>query len=211
VFLEGVGTNDRVVLAAFADGAAAIPTTPVTTYGSFTNDATSYFDELDQLATQEGGETPLYAALDQLLQYTAQNAPANVPTMRKAVVLFTDGLDNRCTDQAACRANSIALSQSLGVDIFTIGLTGAVDALALAELADGGNGTFLYAENAEQLIPIYGSLGNLLSRSLTTYQTTWTVQATQAGVFLTGRSVLGKLRVATGTNTIELPFVVRIQ
>lgn len=211
VFFEQVGASDRVVLAAFATGNAAVPQPPVNVYGSFTADGPGYFDELDQLATQEGGGTPLYAALDQMLQYTADNAPAGIPNQRKAVVLFTDGLDTACVDQAACRANSIALSQSLGVDIFTIGLTGAVDALALSELADGGNGTFMYADNAQQLIPIYGSLGRLLSRSLTTYESTWTIQAGQAGVFATGRSVLGKLRVATGTNTIELPFVVRIQ
>jgi len=210
VFFEQVGTNDRVVLAAFAQG-GAIPTSPVTTYGSFTSNGLGYFDELDQLATLEGGDTPLYVALDQMLQYTADNAPASIPGQRKAVVLFTDGLDTTCADQAACRASSIALSQSLGVDIFTIGLTGAVDALALSELADGGHGTFMYADNAQQLIPIYGSLGRLLSRSLTTYESTWTIQAGEAGVFVAGRSVLGKLRVATGTNTIELPFVVRIQ
>ncbi len=212
VFFEQVGANDRVMLSAFAQGAgSAIPTTPVTTYGSFTSDRVGYFDELDQLATEEGGETPLYAALDEILQYTANNAPAGIPGQRKAVVLFTDGLDTVCADQAACRATSIELSQSLGVDIFTIGLTGAVDAIALSELADGGNGTFMYADNAQQLIPIYGSLGRLLSRSLTTYESTWTIQAGEAGVFVSGRTVLGKLRVATGTNVIELPFVVRIQ
>jgi hypothetical protein len=210
VFFGQVGAGDRVVLAAFATG-GAIPTSPVTTYGSFTSNGVGYFDELDQLSTQEGGGTPLYTALDQLLQYTSDNAPSGIPGLRKAVVLFTDGMDTGCADQAACRATSIALSQSLGVDIFTIGLTGAVDALALSELADGGNGTFMYADNAQQLIPIYGSLGRLLSRSLTTYQSSWTIQAGSAGVFVPGRSVLGKMRVATGTNTIELPFVVRIQ
>ena len=35
------------------------------------------------------------------------------------------------------------------------------------KLAEGGNGTFLFAEDVSQLIPIYGSLGNLLSGSYT--------------------------------------------
>ena len=75
-FLQTVGSSDRVVLAAFAEGAAAkISTKPLTTYGTFTSDGVSYFDELDQLPSLEGGGTPLYQALDAMLQYTAQNAP----------------------------------------------------------------------------------------------------------------------------------------
>jgi hypothetical protein len=35
---------------------------------------------------------------------------------------------------------------------------------------------------------------------------TWTIRAASGGVFTRGRSVLGMVRVATGSNTLELPF-----
>jgi len=206
-FLQSIGVNDRVVLGAFAEGSGArIPTTPLTTYGSFTNDGPSYFDELDQFPALEGGGTPMYQALDALLQYTAANAPAGVPGQRKAVVLFTDGFDNVCTDPVACRERSIALSRSLGVDIFTIGLEGSADTPTLTELALRSNGVHLVAANPEQLNAVYGSLGALLRGTITTYETTWTVRAATSGVFASGRSILGTVRVVTGENTLELPF-----
>jgi hypothetical protein len=95
------------------------------------------------------------------------------------------------------------------VDIFSIGLSGEVDGLALATLADAGNGVFLFAEDVTQLIPIYGSLGNLLSGSLTTYRLTYKIQAATDGTFQAGRSVRGTIAVNTGLN-VNLPFVVRI-
>ncbi len=97
------------------------------------------------------------------------------------------------------------------VDIFTIGLSDEVDFESLAELADRGNGVFLFAENAEQLIPIYGSLGNLLSRSLATYKIKWTIQAAAPNTFLVGRSILGRVQIRTGSSTTNLPIVVRIR
>jgi len=206
-FLQTVGAADSVLLAAFAEGTdARIPTKPLTTYGAFTNDGASYFDELDQFPGLEGGGTPMYQALDALLQYTAANAPAGVPGQRKAVVLFTDGFDNVCTDPVACRERSIALSRSLGVDIFTIGLEGSADTPTLTELALRSNGVHLVAANPEQLNAVYGSLGALLRGTITTYETTWTVRAATSGVFASGRSILGTVRVVTGENTLELPF-----
>jgi hypothetical protein len=209
-FLQTVGASDRVLLAAFAEGAAAkISNTPLTTYGTFTSDGVGYFGELDQFPALEGGGTPLYQALDAMLQYTAQNAPT-VPGQRKAVVVFSDGFDTVCTNTASCRDNSIALSRTLGVDIFTIGLAGSVDTPTLAELAHRANGVHLVAANPEQLNALYGSLGALLQGSITTYETTWSIRAGTSSVFTSGRSVLGVMRVATGDTTLELPFLYTI-
>ena len=68
-------------------------------------------------------------------------------------------------------------------------------------------GAFLYAESAEQLLPLYGSLGKLLSLSLPTYRLQWTVQA---DAFTSGHTLLGKVRVNTGTGSIDVPFLIRI-
>ena len=155
----------------------------------------------------EGGNTPLYQALDAMLQYTAQNAPAGVPGQRKAVVVFSDGFDTVCANAVTCRENSIALSRTLGVDIFTIGLAGAVDTPTLAELAHRANGAHLVAANPEQLNAIYGSLGALLRGSITTYETTWTIRAASSGVF-TSRPLGARHGAGRhGQKTLELPFL----
>jgi hypothetical protein len=85
-----------------------------------------------------------------------------------------------------------------------------VDGEALATLADGGNGVFLFAEDTAQLITIYGSLGNLLSGSLTTYTMRFRVTTAVANTFQVGRGVLGEVTVNTGTTNVTLPFVARI-
>ena len=125
-------------------------------------------------------------------------------------MLFSDGFDNVCANAVTCRDNSIALSRTLGIDIFTIGLAGTVDTTTLAELAHRANGVHLVAANPEQLNALYGSLGALLRGSITTYDTTWTIRAASGGVFSSGRSVLGVMRVVTGDKTLELPFLYTI-
>jgi hypothetical protein len=67
----------------------------------------------------------------------------------------------------------------------------------------------LYADNAEQLLPLYGSVGRLLSLSLPTYRMRWTVQA-NAGTFVSGNTLLGRVHVTAQSGTYDVPFVVGI-
>jgi hypothetical protein len=236
-FLNSLGSNggsDQVVLSAFARSAnvdpngdcllpacvddANPPLEDVTifpynpsspTVASFTADGASYLDTVDELAELEGGTTPLYSSIDTMLNSAFA---ANTGTDRKAVVVFTDGRDETCGNASQCqtaRNATIARSTSTDVDIFTIGLAGEVDGIALAELADGGRGIFLFAEDAAQLIPIYGSLGHLLSDSLTTYRLRYRISAA-AGSFAVGNAVRGVVQVTVGADTIRIPFIVRI-
>ncbi len=215
-FLKGLGADDRVLLSAFASGnAAKIADKPLTVYPSFRGATTapSYFSTLDSLAGLVGGNTPLYSALDALLQnqdFTDPSLPAGIA---KAVVIFTDGDATDCATPSNCRTlrqDSIEAAKAAGVRVFTIGLTNSVNFEALGELANGTGGAFLFAENAEQLIPLYGSVGELLSLSLPTYRLTWTVQATSPDVFLSGNALLGRVEVTTDTGTFEVPFIVGI-
>jgi hypothetical protein len=80
----------------------------------------------------------------------------------------------------------------------------------LATLAEGGGGAFLFAGDTTQLITIYGSLGNLLSGRLTTYRLTYRIGTDVANAFLSGRTVLGVLKVNTGSTVVGIPFVVLI-
>ena len=214
-FLGSLGTDDRTMLAAFAGGAeASIPSVPLTTYGPFRDHASApdYFATLDALAMQVGGNTPLYASLDSLRQNVA--ADTSLPAgLTRAVVLFTDGTDTACGDIAACRtrrAQSIQGANDSGLRLFTIGLSNNVDVVALGELATQTGGAFLYADSAEQLLPLYGSLGKLLSLSLPTYRLRWTVQADAAGTFKSGHTLLGKVQVTVGSGSFDVPFLVGI-
>lgn len=209
VFLERLGASDRVTLGVFAEGRGTlIPTSPLTRYGDFTADGASLFDELDRLPTLEGGFTPLYSALDQMVQYAA-TAPAG---LRKAVVVFTDGQDTICppSQLLACRNNSITLAQTNNVSIFTVGLGAEVDTSSLTQLSYSTGGIHLVASNPQQMIAIFGSLGNLLSGSVATYRATWTINAAAANTFLTNGTVLGTINVRAGTRTIVLPFEYRV-
>jgi Carboxypeptidase regulatory-like domain/von Willebrand factor type A domain len=238
VFLGGVGSGDQVMLSAFADqfdNPPLIPDPPLTIYPcapscqvspfTFTNDGNSLFASLDSLADQESGGTPLHDSLSSMIvtvDDTADALPAPPANLRRAVVLFSDGEDIYCavppfqppatSGFEQCineRQAIITQGQTRDVRIFTVGLTEEVNSLAMAELAIGSGGAYMFAENTEQLIPIYGSLGRLLSGSLPTYEMDWTVTAA-AGTFSTGRAVLGRLNVNTGATTFTLPFVVQI-
>lgn len=221
--------NDAVLLSAFADDneqqAALIPETPLTTFGPFRTDGSVYFDTLETLRDQAAGGTPLYRSLFPeptdpnndpaftvgLIETVDDTAPAG---KRNAIVIFTDGDDSECGGPNVCRAKRdrvVIQSNARNVDLFTIGLSVDVNFEALGELARGGNGVFLFAESAEQLIPLYGSLGALLSRSLLTYKVRWTVQSSTAGTFASGRSVLGKVRVDAGVGQFDVPFIVGIE
>ena len=218
-FLRSLGGSDVAALAAFADYLTPplpdrIPQKPVTLYPvgnpAFESDGTKFFADLDTLASLEAGGTPLYEAICRTMDFTVANAPAGV---RRAVVLFTDGKnDPQETTGYACltMADTIAKTVTTKVDIFTIGLSGDVDGAVLATLADAGNGVFMFAEDVTQLIPIYGSLGNLLSGSLSTYRLTYQISSAVDGTFKAGRSVRGVLAVDAGTNVVNIPFVVRI-
>jgi hypothetical protein len=220
-------SGDSVLLSAFADDnetqTALIPTKPLSVYGSFTSDGASYFDELDTLGDQAAGGTPLYRSL--FPEATDTNAdPAftaglidevadTAPLLHKAIVLFTDGEDSECGGPNVCRTKRQSVinhATAAGIEIFTIGLSDEVDFEALGELASGTNGIFLFAENAEQLIPLYGSLGSLLSRSLLTYEMEWTIRAPDDNTFVSGRSVLGRLQINASGDPIQVPFIVGI-
>ena len=215
LFMDNLGANDYVSVAAFALTRAAsapslLPDTPVTQISGFiqSDAAEDRFSDIDELGELEGGDTPLFAALDQQLDFTAANAPTD-SGRRLAVVLFTDGVDSVCiaSSNPPCGVNeSIAKSVAQNVDIFTIGLGTDIDVDTMRQLAQGGRGFFLFAENAQQLLPIYRSLGELLSQTLATYRMEWTIRADAPATYQTGQTILGNLGIDTGDEVLNLPL-----
>lgn len=214
-FLSGLGPNDQALLATFAGGIGAlIPTVPLTVYAPFRTQAaaSAYFPTLDSLTALLGGNTPLYESLDTLRRHVLSD-PALPAGQPKALIVFTDGDDTSCGNPDACRAKraqSIREAKLDQVRIFTIGLSSGVDVAALAELAHQTGGAFLYADTAEQLLPLYGSVGKLLSLSLPSYRLRWTVQADASGRFSAGTTLLGRVQVTVDGSTFDVPFVVGI-
>ncbi|MDN3922820.1 VWA domain-containing protein [Roseateles violae] len=215
-FVQGLGSGDQALLAAFAGmPGAAIPSSPLSVYGPFRDRASAssaYFPILDGLAMQLGGNTPLYDSIDGLRQQIATTlpAPAGLP---KAIVIFTDGADTSCNGAEACRLareRTIAAARQEGTRLFTIGLSKRVDPVALAELANGTGGAFLYADNTQQLLPLYGSVGNLVSLGQPVYRLRWTINAETAGSLRSGAALLGQVQVKAGQSSFDIPFVVGI-
>ncbi len=213
-FIGALGPNDRVLVSAFAGGAGALITpTPLAIYDTFKDrqSANAYFPTLDFLSSRVGGNTPLYQSLDSLRE-AITNDPSLPVTIGKAIVIFTDGADTSCADVTSCRNRrqlSIDAANANNVKLFTVGLSSGVDFAALGELANQTNGAFLYADTAEQLLPLYGSVGRLLSLGLPTYRLQWTVQA-GAAAFQSGSTLLGRVQVTNGADTFDVPFVVGI-
>ena len=214
-FLQGMGTDDHALLAAFASGSGAIiPTVPLTVYGPFRDKAAapSYFPTLDSLVPLVGGNTPLYESVDALRQQAVSDAalPAG---LAKALVVFTDGTDTTCGGPETCRTRrgqSIQAAKADGVRLFTIGLSSDVDVVALGELANQTGGAMLYADYAQQLLPLYGSVGKLLSLNLPNYRLRWTVEAGVPGALQPGSTLIGQVQVTTATGTFAVPFIVTI-
>ena len=133
--------------------------------------------------------------------------------LAKAIVIFTDGADTSCVGVEGCRASRLQAIRGANQDqvrLFTIGLSSGVDIVALGELANQTGGAMLYADTAEQLLPLYGSVGQLLSLSLPTYRLRWTVRASAPGVFLPGYTLLGRVQLMAGASTFDVPFIVGI-
>lgn len=214
-FLMGMGAADQTEIAAFASGPSAIiPSPPLAVFAPFRDRtaAPSYFPTLDSLAPLVGGNTPLYESVDALRRHVVSEP--SLPTgLAKALVVFTDGADTDCGGQQTCRARrelSIQGAQADRIRLFTIGLSSGVDIIALGELANQTGGAMLYADSPEQLLPLYGSVGRLLSLSLPTYRLRWTVQAAAAGAFPSGSTLIGRVQVTANGRSFDVPFVVGI-
>ena len=166
-------------------------------YGTgFTTDTAAVLAQIENLRNREGGGTPLYVS-----QVAATNfCAANATNAGKAVLTFTDGED---TDGGSTADGVSDNAVAKGVRLYNIGLGGAQTSLLCREAIPSG-GAFMFAQDARQLISIFGNLGKLLDNSARYYHTTWTV--TRNNAFTSG-SISHIMRVVLPYGgEVSIPF-----
>ena len=219
--------GDAMALAAFAADdagtgqAALLPTQPVTNFPvenpDFTTDGRSYFAAIDSLATLEGGGSPLFDAVGEMVGFTASAAPLD---SRRAVVVVTGGGAIDCGDAAECQtAHELLLDQSAstGVAVVAVGRAdsgGRFDRKGLGPFAQSENGTVFWAENARQMPTILGRVPEVLDGRHTAMDVTIELESPVAGAFASGNTVSGNLQVIVCPwdcdVLVTVPFALRV-
>lgn len=197
IFCGSLGPNDNVFLSAFASG-GKLPY-ELTYYGNgFTNNGSSYYGTLDNLKNLVDGGTPLYKSTYSVLDYTAQKAP----NASKAVVVFTDGKD---TEGGISPNTLIQRAKQQNVKLFMVGLKDA-DIPSLANIANQTGGAFMFAQDAPQLLTMFGTLGKLLDGTANYYRTTWTMTVNPSVPAGGSYYFWSSVQVKIGNRTVYVPF-----
>lgn len=153
-FIAGLEPEDRVAVVTFDDTTRHVI--------DFTTDHKAARDELSFVDATRGAGTCLYDAAYQAVQMTA-----TVPSGRRAVVLFTDGVDEKpgggtCSIHTADDVIGLATDGGTRSPIYTLGMGRQVDEKALQRLAQDTGGRFLYSPDANQLDAVFIRLSDTL-------------------------------------------------
>lgn len=203
-----LGVNDQMVLAAFAEDdegtgqPALLPSQPVTIFPvdspAFTLDGQSYFAAIENLATLEGGGSPLYDAVGEMIDFTTNAAPLD---NRRAVVGVTSSGASHCAEPSECKVAQDALlahSASTGVPVVAVELadpSSGFNRNGLGPLAQSEGGAVFWAENADQLPTILGRIPEVLDGRHAAIDVTIQLESPVAGAFASGNTVAGTLQV----------------
>jgi VWFA-related protein len=145
-FVRNLSTGDKIAIVSFSDFS--------TVDCDFTDDRKLLETAIDGL--KPSGSTALYTTVVESAKLFE-----NVKEGNKAIVVMTDGMNNRGGAIDACVKSGL----EKGVPIFTIGL-GNVDKMSLEFLATETGGMFRYAPTSSELEEIYKSLANQLKKQL---------------------------------------------
>jgi hypothetical protein len=213
--------SDQVALAAFAadaaGNAALLPEQPVTIFPignpAFTPDGLAYFPIINSLATLEGGNSPLHAAVAELIDFSASAAPAG---SRRAIVALASGDVSDCGNQAECRAAQDALREqaaTANVSVVGVGLSdpsGEVDRERLGPFAQFADGAVFWARDATQVPTVFGRLPDIVGGRHGAVDVTIRLESPVAGAFSSGNTVVGTLQFVICpwdcTELLDVPF-----
>jgi VWFA-related protein len=133
--------------------------TNVTLLQAITTDHAALFQAVNSLDAR--GDTTMFDALDQVVQLL-QDVPG-----RKAIIVLTDGLDNRSKYTAddviqAIQAGGLSIS-TIGLgDPAKLGINSGLDEAVLRSLAARAGGIYGYANDPASLLGLYEQLGRAL-------------------------------------------------
>lgn len=149
---------------------------------------------VDSLADQEGGTTPLYAALNEMLDFVDAHAPQD---RRRAVIVVAAGMDDACGTPESCLAARQAVidkSISRSIAILAIALRGpAADERLLGDLVTATGGVTLWAEDPVEIAWLLPRLTGFLEGSTERHSLRFRAQSQRLGTFQSGYIVLGGL------------------
>jgi len=153
-FVSGLDANDLVSVLTFDN--------TVKTVIDFSKDHKAVTDDIALINSTEGAGTCLYDAAYQAVKMTA-----TVPAGRRAVVLLTDGVDEKlgggaCSTHTEDNLVELATSGNTRVPIFTLGMGGKVNQAGLNRIGSDTGGRYLYSTNPNQLDALFLRLSEQL-------------------------------------------------
>jgi hypothetical protein len=227
-FLKSKLPSTRVALAAFAsdDGVSGVvsplPRKPVTVFPvdlpAFTTSSVGLLPIVDSLDRLEGGRSPTYGAMSALLDFAAAQTSA---AEQKTLVVLSASPDDTCGSVSECgnaRNAVIEKSRNLGVALVMVHLKSESESIPneeLAELAEGRGGSAFWVGTAGgELAGLFGALGDVIDEPQDVLEARFRIQSSAAGVFQSGRTVLGTVQLEDCTygcwDAGSVPFAVRI-
>jgi VWFA-related protein len=171
--IDQLSLEDRVALIAFADEVDIDLDHPLTEGKEigFTTDKNAVRNIVNFLEAKIGWDTPLYDAI-----YKGVKMVASEPVGKRAVIVMTDGRDERDNAQGVAVKDAGSLSapddpiseaNRHNIPIFSIGLVGLggkIDTKYLQRLAERTGGSYQQAPQPEELTPLFQNVLNQLKQ-----------------------------------------------
>ena len=170
----------------------------------FTTDKNAVRNVIDLLDTKIGGDTPLYDAVYKGLTLTARE-----PSGKRAVIVMTDGRDERDNAQHTPVPNAGSLTSPddpineatrQSIPVFTIGLGNNLDARYLSRLALRTGGQYQETPNPEELTALFQKVLDQLKQQ---YVLSYNTGLDEDGSF---HSLMVRVRAPQGQAFDEVKF-----
>ncbi len=159
-FLQRLGEDDYSAVLSFSDS--------VITHSTFTSDHQVSSNAVQQIAAVNMAGTCLYDAA-----YEAIELASTTPSGRRAVILFTDGVDETAKgDKCSVHIldDVINLGKTTGIPVFTLGMGNNINSKELQRISSTTGGAFLASRDSSELDSVFTRLlDQLNSQYILTY------------------------------------------
>lgn len=154
-FISGMKEGDRAAIITFDDD--------IKLQMDFTANRADLRDRIARIDAVPGAGTCLHDAA-----YQAVQLASTLPSGRRAVILFTDGVDETASGGRACSVHTLQdvvdLASQGGTrsPIYALGLGNRIDEKSLQRVAELTGGRYIYAPDSSQLEEVFETLSNQL-------------------------------------------------